>query len=68
MKVTFRGLAMLYCLFCLILAGLGVMEFATGHAGPGILTAVAFEISCVIALALVVGVRSSRINVDQTVA
>lgn len=46
----------------LILAGLGVMEFATGHAGPGILTAVVFEIVCVLVMAFVVGVRSPRQN------
>lgn len=46
----------------LILAGLGVMEFATGHAGPGILTAVVFEIVCVLVMSFVVGVRSPRRN------
>jgi len=34
---------------CLILAALGVIEFATGHAGPGILSAVLIEAALVIA-------------------
>lgn len=47
-----------FCVAMMILAGLGVLEFATGHAGPGILTAVAFEVVCVLVMAVVVGVRS----------
>jgi len=46
----------------LILAGLGVMEFAAGDAGPGRLTAVAVEIACVLALAVAVDVRPPRRN------
>lgn len=51
-----------FCVAMMILAGLGVMEFATGHAGPGILTAVAFEVVCVLVMAFVVGVRSPQLH------
>ena len=34
---------------CLVLAALGVIELANGHAGPGILTAVLIEVALVLA-------------------